>query len=408
MLSSMRPDLFEEGLFDGTRFYEVFAWYRRHEPVSWQQAPDGGFWSVTKHEDVVAVHRDTQRMSSVEGMRLGSGATAVAAVANRMLIVSDPPDHTRMKRSLIQPFSAGMLAHARQHVDAVVARVVRRAMEDTDDGDVLRHLRRIPTDVIAAIMQLPERDWEWLGDTTTTAFEAMDENVRIQANSELFAYFYDLVTGGVPGGTNTFIGELLADCTPDGQRCVSDQELVFNLVGILSGGNETTRYTLAAVTLELARRSGEWRRVRDGEVDLGLTTEEALRWSVPGMHVMRTACDFTQLGEAVIEPGQRVVTWIGSANRDESVFARPDEFDAGRVDNRHLSFGAGRHLCLGSRLARLEITAYLQALQEMVGELSLTAEPHYNGSNFTWGIDQLPLRLEPRRARGSAASAERI
>jgi cytochrome P450 len=396
VLNAARPDLFEAGLFEGIRFYDVFAWYRRNEPVSWQPTKDGGFWSVTRYDDVVSVHRDTRRMSSTSGMRLGSEPGAVAAVANRMLIVSDPPDHTRMKRTLIQPFSADMLDRAERHVDAVVARVVHRSLgEAGDDADVLHHLRRIPTDVIAAIMHLPESDWEWIGDTTTQAFEAPDERTRLISNSEIFAYFYSLVATTRSGGTNEFVDGLLADRTREGRRAVSDEELVFNL----AGGNETTRYTLASLTLELACRPDAWQQVRDGRVELPLTAEEALRWSVPGMHVMRTATEPTQFGDVRIEAGQRVVTWIGSANRDESAFSRPDRFDAGRTDNRHLSFGAGRHLCLGSRLARLEVTAYLKALRESVGQLLLTGEPRYNGSNFTWGIDRLPLRMEPRRDR---------
>jgi cytochrome P450 len=397
MLSSTRPDLFEQGLFDSTAFYDVFAWYRRNEPISWQDDPDGGFWSLTRYEDVVSVHRDTRRMSSAAGMRLESVPGAVAAVANKMLIVSDPPQHTRMKRTLIRPFSADMLDRAEAYVDEVVARVVRRALDDEDEQDALRHLRRIPTDVIAAIMQLPPEDWEWVGDKTTEAFEAPDERARLRANGELFGYFYKLVAATRKGGPNTFVAKLLADRTSDGREGVTDEELVLNLSGVLAGGNETTRYTLAALTLELAQRPEQWRRVRSGEVDPELTTEEALRWSVPGMHIMRTAVEPARIGEAQIEAGQRVVTWVGSANRDGSVFERPDEFDVGRTGNRHISFGSGRHLCLGSRLARLEITAYVKALRTSVDRLTPTGEAHYNGSNFTWGIDRLPLRLEARR-----------
>lgn len=395
MLSSTRPDLFEPGLFAGTRFYQTFAWYRRHDPVTWQEDQDGGFWSVVRYHDVVAVHRDTKRMSSTSGMRLGSGAVAVAAVADRMLIVSDPPAHTRMKRVLIQPFSTQMLAAAEQHVDEVVAAVVADATRARDDGDALHLLRRIPTDVISAIMNLPRSDWTWIGERTTEAFEADSELERLAANSEIFSYFYDLVAANRNNGDNAFISGLLADRDREGRCDVSDEELVFNLSGILAGGNETTRYTLAALSLELARQPEQWRRVRSGEVDLERTTEEALRWSVPGMHVMRTAAEPVRLGGVEVAAGQRVVTWIGSANRDEAVFEQPDMFDAGRVENRHLSFGAGRHLCLGSRLARLEITAYLRALRSSVSELRLTGEPRYNGSNFTWGIDRLPMRLEP-------------
>ncbi|MEV6130518.1 cytochrome P450 [Streptomyces violaceusniger] len=394
MKQQTAPDLFEPGLFDGTGFYEVFAWYRAHEPVSWQH-PAGepeGFWSVTKYRDVVSVHRDSTRMISTKGMRLGSTDSAVGAVANKMLIVSDPPDHTRVKRVLIQPFSHEILARAEAYVESVVADVVATAVQNPEP-DLITHLQRIPTDVICAIMGLPRSDWAWIGKKTTEAFESPSEILRLTANSEIFKYFYDMVRENRRTAANDFISGLTAHA--DGGPHLTDEELVFNLSGILAGGNETTRYTLAALTLQLAEHPDQWHRIDRGEVDPAVATEEGLRWSVPGMHVMRTATEAVRVGGVVIEPGQRVVTWIGSANRDAEVFDAPDTFDVGRTGNRHLSFGAGRHMCLGSRLARLEVTAYLRTLRRMVGSMTLENEPRYNGSNFTWGLNDLPVVLHP-------------
>ncbi|MFE8006472.1 cytochrome P450 [Streptomyces sp. NPDC057418] len=386
------PDLFEPGLFEGTGFYDVFAWYRANEPVSWQH-PAGepeGFWSVTKYHDVVSVHRDSTRMSSTKGMRLGSTDRAVDAVANKMLIVSDPPDHTRMKRVLIQPFSNEVLARAEEYVEKVVADVVAAAVRNPEP-DLIKHLERIPTDVICAIMELPRSDWAWIGEKTTEAFESPSEVRRVMANSEIFRYFYDMVGENRRTAANGFINRLTTRTGDTPQ--LTDEELVFNFSGILAGGNETTRYTLAALTLQLVEHPDQWRRVVEGEVDPSVATEEGLRWSVPGMHVMRTATEAIRVGDVEIESGQRVVTWIGSANRDEEIFDDPDTFDVGRTGNRHVSFGAGRHMCLGSRLARLETTAYLRILRGMVGSMTLEGEPRYNGSNFTWGLNELPVVL---------------
>ncbi|MBH5337782.1 cytochrome P450 [Streptomyces pactum] len=385
------PDLFAPGLFEGTGFYEAFRWYRTHDPVSWQH-PAGepeGFWSVTRYHDVVSVHRDTTRMSSTKGMRLGSTEAAVAAVANKMLIVADPPDHTRMKRVLIQPFSNEVLNRAESYVEKVVADVVETAVRHPEP-DLITHLARIPTDVICAIMGIPRADWEWIGHKTTEAFESPSELSRITANGEIFKYFSDLVRENRRTAANDFISGLTAG---SGDHRLTDEELVFNLSGILAGGNETTRYTLAALTHQLALHPDQWHRIARGEVDPAVATEEGLRWSVPGMHVMRTATEEVRIGDARIQPGQRVVTWIGSANRDEEVFDDPDTFDVGRTGNRHLSFGAGRHVCLGSRLARLEVTAYLRTLRATVTSMTLRDEPRYNGSNFTWGLNELPVVL---------------
>ncbi|WP_344662026.1 cytochrome P450 [Catenulispora subtropica] len=392
------PDLFAPGLFDGTGFYDAFAWYRAHDPVSWQQ-PEGsadGFWSVTKYRDVVAVHRDSTRMSSTKGIRLGTGASAAAAVADKMLIVSDPPHHTRMKRVLAQPFSHEVLTRAETYVEAVVADVVAAAMREPEP-DLLTYIRRIPTDVICAIMGLPREDWEWIGKKTTEAFESPSDVQRATANSEIFQYFYNMVGESTRTGANAFIRSLLGHAAttntdPESAR-LTDEEVIFNLSGILSGGNETTRFTLASLTLQLAHHPDQWRRITTGEVDPTTATEEALRWSAPGMHVMRTATEPLRIGDTDIAPGHRVVTWTGSANRDEDVFAAPDTFDVGRTANRHLTFGAGRHMCLGSRLARLQITAYLRTLRRLVRTITATGEPRYNGSNFAWGLNELPVEL---------------
>ena len=389
-----RPDLLSPDLFRGTDFYTAFAWYRQHEPVSWHPSDDDapGFWSLTRHRDIVAAHRDTTRLASGSGMRLGADSRAVAAVSNRMMIVADPPHHTRLKRVFIQKFAGEALKRAEPQVDGVVEATVTRALAD-GGSDVIEYLKHIPTDVICAIMGLPREDWRWIGERTTTAFESPSEVERITANSEIFRYFQELVAANRRTGANEFIHAMSAAAgAASGTPGLSDEELVLNFSGILAGGNETTRYTLAALTLELARNPQEWTRVRTADVDVATATEEALRWSVPGMHVMRTAVQPVQIGEHEAQPGDRIVTWIGSANRDEDVFDRPDIFDTGRTPNRHLSFGAGRHMCLGSRLARMEIAAYLRALRA-VRSLTLTGAPVYNGSHFTWGLSELPLKL---------------
>ncbi|MFF3062425.1 cytochrome P450 [Streptomyces sp. NPDC057909] len=386
------PDLFEPGLFGGTGFYDVFAWYRANDPVSWQH-PAGepeGFWSVTRYHDVVSVHRDSTRMSSTKGMRLGSTDRAVDAVANKMLIVADPPDHTRMKRVLIQPFSNDILSRAEKYVEQVVADVVAAAVRHPGP-DLIKQLERIPTDVICAIMGLPRADWEWIGRKTTQAFESPSEVRRITANGEIFKYFSDMVRENRRTDANAFLSSLTA--LNSGGARLTDEELVFNFSGILAGGNETTRFTLAALTLQLVEHPDQWDRILRGDVEPSVATEEALRWSVPGMHVLRTATEALRIGDVEIEPGRRVVTWIGSANRDAEVFDDPDTFDVGRTGNRHLSFGAGRHMCLGSRLARLEISAYLRTLRGLVRSMTLEGEPRYNGSNFTWGLNELPVVL---------------
>ena len=198
-----------------------------------------------------------------------------------------------------------MLARAETYVETVVADVVAAAVREPEP-DLLAHLRRIPTDVICAIMGLPRGDWEWIGKKTTEAFESREPVLRATANSEIFQYFYDLVGRSTRTGADDFISSLrghagTAGAEP-GTAPLTDEEVIFNLSGILSGGNETTRFTLASLTLQLARHPAQWHRIAAAEVDPATATEEALRWSAPGMHVMRTATEQFRIGDVDIAP----------------------------------------------------------------------------------------------------------
>jgi cytochrome P450 len=113
------------------------------------------------------------------------------------------------------------------------------------------------------------------------------------------------------------------------------------------------------------------------------------------VHVLRTVTRPTEIAGVSIAEGDRVTAWNVSANRDESVFADPDRFALDRSPNRHVTFGVGRHFCIGARVARLEMTAFLNELRTRVTRIELTGEPKFNSSNFTWGLHTLPVRLVP-------------
>jgi cytochrome P450 len=114
---------------------------------------------------------------------------------------------------------------------------------------------------------------------------------------------------------------------------------------------------------------------------------------------MRTATRDAIIGGQRIGAGDRVTLWNVSANRDESVFTEAERFLVTRSPNRHLTFGTGHHLCIGARLARLELSAFLHELVRQVETIELIGEPRYNASNFTWGLIHLPVRLVPKRDR---------
>jgi cytochrome P450 len=391
-------DLTDPGLFERDEFGEVFAWLRANEPVYRHEEPDGpGFWVLTRYADVTHVYGDDDLFSSQQGMRLDSTPEAVDAVAGRMLIVTDPPDHTRLRQVVGRAFGRS----AMPRIERVVADVVRTVMADAvEQGEVdfLDVAKKIPNHVVCALMGLPREHWEWVGDTTTEAFDAPGDTDRVAAYGELFLLFTELLMERREQPGDDFIS-MIAQARQrerggaDGRE-LTDEEIIFNCNGVLAGANETTRYSMAGAVLELVRDPAHWAWLRTaGPAGIASAVEEILRWTCPGVHALRTVTRPTEIGGVPIAAGDRVTIWNASANRDESVFPDPDRFRPDREQNRHLTFGAGRHFCIGARVARLELTAFLTELLSTVDRIEPTGEPRYNSSNFTWGLRTLPVRL---------------
>jgi cytochrome P450 len=397
----MRVDLRDPELFRHNDFWPVLAWLRANDPVHWHPEPDGpGFWALTRYRDIVDVYTDHETFSSRYGMRLDSNPAAVSAVSQRMLIVSDPPDHTQLKRVLSRPFAQGEMPRIEARVREVVRDVVRSAVTG-QSLDFLDVAKKIPNHVVCALMDLPRDDWDWVGKVTTEAFDGPDEETRSGAHGEIFLYFSDLVAARRKHPGDDFVSRVTHDrCAVDREgttRPLTDEEIIFNCNGVLAGANETTRYSAAGGVLALTENPDQWRAIVDAGPDgIAPAVEEFLRWTVPGMHAMRTAVRPARIGDLRIQVGDRLTLWNGSANRDEDIFECADKFDVRRAPNRHITFGAGRHLCLGSKLARLELNVFLAELVVLVDRFELTGEPAFNGSNFTWGLSRLPVRLVPR------------
>ncbi|GGZ69825.1 cytochrome P450 [Streptomyces subrutilus] len=401
----MEIDLLDPAPFGRNDFWPAFTWLRANSPVHWHPEPgadDGGFWVLSKHRDIMKAYADGDTFSSARGMRLGSDPAAVAAVANRMLIVSDVPHHTRLKRALHQAFGPQQMPRLEALVEKVVGELVTEAAE-RDELDFIDLAKQLPNRVVCAMMGIPRADWAWIGALTTDAFDSPDDAVRTSAHSEIFLYVIELLAERRlrPGGdlVSQIAHDTLVDEGDGSERPLSDQEIVFNLNGVLSGANETTRYSAAGAVHMFADHPDQWDLLRRlGPDGIGPAVEEILRWTTPGVHALRTAVRDTEINGTPVAAGSRVTLWNVSANRDEEVFADPHAFRVDRRPNRHVAFGHGRHLCLGARLARFELGALLTEMLAVLDGFELTGPVTFNSSNFTWGINRLPVRLLRSRA----------
>jgi cytochrome P450 len=248
--------------------------------------------------------------------------------------------------------------------------------------------------IICELLGVPAADQDWMYHLTSTAFGGGDpgstddvsRSERAQAYGDIFDYYQDLAaqrrkTPG-PDLVSTLVhGEV--DGIPLGT-----EDVLLNCTNLIIGGNETTRHAAAGGLLALAEPEA-WQAVRD----IDSLVEEVLRWTTPGMHVLRTATRDTEIAGQPIGAGESIVVWNASANRDEEIFEHPQRFDPARAPNRHIAFGQGGHHCLGAALARIELAALFEALTTRVRQVEVIGPVRRVRSCVLRGIRQLPVRL---------------
>ena len=175
---------------------------------------------------------------------------------------------------------------------------------------------------------------------------------------------------------------------------LSDGELYAFFTLLFAAGSETTRNAIAGGLLALLERPDQLALLRAQPALLPTAVEEMLRWTTPSPSKRRTATRATELGGRAIQPGDKVLFWEGSANRDERVFERAGEFDVRREPNPHLAFGHGVHFCLGGNLARLEMRVVFEELLANLECCERAGPVEWTRSNRHTGIRHLPLVLE--------------
>jgi cytochrome P450 family 142 subfamily A polypeptide 1 len=191
---------------------------------------------------------------------------------------------------------------------------------------------------------------------------------------------------------------ILVNADVDGER-LDDDSLVHDALLILIGGDETTRHVISGGLYQLLRDRAQWEALRADPTGIPVAVEEMLRWVSPIKNMARTLVHDTELSGQRLEAGDKVLLLYPSANRDESVFPHASTFDSRRTPNDHVAFGLGTHFCLGSSLARLELTCMFEHLLARLPDLALVEEkePPARPANFVSGYESMPLRFTPTK-----------
>ncbi|WP_329314358.1 cytochrome P450 [Streptomyces sp. NBC_01262] len=392
-----RVDLFDSELYVSGDPHLVWAAMRARAPLHRQVLPDGrAFWSVTRYQDACRVLGNHREFTSEQGSLLSQLGHGDAA-AGKMLVATDPPRHTELRMPLRRLFSGHAISMSEKRIRQAVRSALRPARE-TEVWDVAQQVAMLPMAVAGALMGIPEQDWSDLVRWTAMATAPEDSEYLVAssgatlaiAHHELFEYFSREVRVRVGTEGDDVIRHLMR--MPVGDSTLTRDEVVVNCYSVLLGANATTPHTIAGTVLALMENGDQFRVAYKDPAIVPTLVEEGLRWTSAASSFLRHAVDTIELGGGQVEPGDAVAVWVGSANRDESVFADPYCFDANRADNRHIAFGFGPHYCLGASVARLTLRIFFEEFIQLIKEIEPAGPPRHLKSNFVAGLTHLPVR----------------
>jgi cytochrome P450 len=399
--------------------HEVFKQMRGECPIHWTETfeefpEEAGFWSVTTADDIHTVSRDFRTYSSERGGVLAAAGGFPLELAQAMFIGMDPPKHDRLKALFQAGFTPRRIADHEDAIRGIVTRTLER-LEGREGCDLVSDVAQpIVSRVIGSFMGIPEEDdaiWAKLMNSTLGAgdpdlnphgFEgAVERDVP-----EVFERCRKLIAERQERPTDD-LTSVLVHADVDGEK-LEEHEIVMGFFLLVAAGNDSTKATYCSGMRALMEDREQLQLLLDDPSLIGDAVEEALRMFPAFAHFRRTAMCDTELHGQKIKEGEKVVMWYVSSNRDETRFEDPDRFDLRRWSNRgcspeasvsrarseHQAFGAGgRHFCLGTALARLELKVMLEETLTRFPKIELAGTPMHAESLFINQLKTLPVRL---------------
>ncbi len=370
--------------------------------------PGNGYYAVTRHADVVRASRNPDVFCS------GQGATSIIDLPREMLeyfggmINEDDPRHSRLRRIVSAAFNPRRVRSIEDAIERVAEALVDRLLHVGSCDFVTEVAAQLPLAIICDMMGVPE-------DRRDTVFEASNvilsngDPELVPEGADPLALFMEAgatLTGLMEGLAEDRLSRPTDDVTSalvnanvDGEA-LDHAELASFFILLVVAGNETTRnaisHGLLALTEHPDQRSA-WAADVDGVTPTAV--EEIVRWASPVIFMRRTVTTDSELAGQPLHAGDKLLLFYAAANRDETVFDRPEHFDVRRQPNPHVGFGgAGPHFCLGAHLARREIDVMFRQLLTRAPHLAATGAPDRLRSSFINGIKHLPCDVEALRA----------
>ena len=384
--------------------YAIYKQGREHAPVLRHEGLPLRVVSVFRHQDCLAILKDDATWSSDFRAVAGARPEELAGSAPPSMIATDGAVHARLRSLVNKAFTPRIVSQLEPRMRALAKEMVEAAVAEGEVDLVQALTYPLPVTVIAEMIGVPAEDhprvkaWsdEAISVLGTGFFGGLDEaRIRRQRQllDEMHAYFIPLAEDRKTTPREDLMTGLV-QAEHEGSK-LSYDEMLSMLVLLLVAGNETTTTLIGNIVLELLEHPEALARVRADRKLVPGVVDEVLRFRSPVQFDPRRATRKLRMYDETIEENDFVVCWLGSANRDEQAFDRPDVFDIDRGRGATLAFGFGVHFCLGANLARLEAQVALDALLEGTRSFKrmTDAELPLHPSPVFLGVTSLPLRL---------------
>ena len=373
---------------------EAYRWMRANEPVFRDR---NGLAAASTYQAVLDAERNPELFSSTGGIRPDSPAMPY-------MIDMDDPSHLLRRKLVNAGFTRKRVMDKAPGIDTLCDALIDAVCE-RGECDFVRDLAApLPMAVIGDMLGVLPADratlLKWSDDLVCGLSSQADE-ATLQAVMEAFAGYSAFAmetTAKRRAEPTDDLFSILVNSEVEGQR-MSDDEIVFETLLILIGGDETTRHTVSGGTEQLLRHRDQWDGlVADRELVPG-AIEEMLRWTSPVKNMCRMLMADTEFHGTELKQGEKLMLMFESANFDEKVFGDPENFRIDRNPNNHMAFGFGTHFCLGNQLARLELNTMLRKLLTRLPDLRLADDSALplRPANFVSGLEKMPVVFTPTK-----------
>lgn len=397
-----------------------FDQLREEAPAALVTAADDKFepfWLITRYDDVMRISKDNKTFlnnpkpvvfATHEATEFSRKATGSNMLVDS-LVVFDAPIHPKYRKLTQEWFMPRNLKVIEAEIRDLAHRTIDRMVEAGPEIDFVKLVSGpYPLHVVMQILGVPEEDEARMMMLTQQMFGGQDADLSGTGMQDMTPeQVVELVAGAVRSFEGYFgelaalrranptddVASVIANATVDGQP-LPDRDMAGYYIIVATAGHDTTSASTAGAMHALAQDPDQFARLRADRSLLPGIVEEAIRWTTPVQHFMRTAAQDVEIGGQQIKKGDWMMINYVAANHDPAQFENPRSFDAARSPNRHLAFGAGAHQCLGLHLARLEMRILFEALLDRIETVELAGEAQRANSTFVGGLKTLPIRFK--------------